>query len=100
MQLDASTYVAAISHDEKLDNPAIALALKANTRYVGVLGTRKNIGKRLLELKELGVSDEQLAKLRAPIGVPLGAILPEEIAVSILAEMTEARHGMLAPQQQ
>jgi len=100
MPLDASTYVAAISHDEKLDNPALALALKANTRYVGVLGTRKNIGKRLLELKELGVSDEQLAKLRAPIGVPLGAILPEEIAVSILAEMTEARHGMLAPQQQ
>lgn len=99
MPLDASTYVAAISHDEKLDNPALALALKANTRYVGVLGTRKNIGKRLLELKELGVSDEQLVKLRAPIGVPLGAILPEEIAVSILAEMTEARHGMLAPQQ-
>lgn len=99
MQLDASTYVAAISHDEKLDNPALALALKANTRYVGVLGTRKNIGKRLAELKELGVSDAQLVKLRAPIGVPLGAILPEEIAVSILAEMTEARHGMLAPQQ-
>ncbi|MEA5079259.1 MAG: XdhC family protein [Anaerolineaceae bacterium] len=99
MPLDASTYVAAISHDEKLDNPALALALQANTRYVGVLGTRKNIGKRLLELKELGVSDEQLVKLRAPIGVPLGAILPEEIAVSILAEMTEARHGMLAPQQ-
>ncbi len=99
MHLDASTYVAAISHDEKLDNPALALALKANTRYVGVLGTRKNIGKRLLELKELGVSEEQLVKLRAPIGVPLGAILPEEIAVSILAEMTEARHGMLAPQQ-
>lgn len=99
MHLDASTYVAAISHDEKLDNPALELALKANTRYVGVLGTRKNIGKRLLELKELGVSEEQLEKLRAPIGVPLGAILPEEIAVSILAEMTEARHGMLASQQ-
>lgn len=99
MPLDASTYVAAISHDEKLDNPALALALKANTRYVGVLGTRKNIDKRLLELKELGVSEDQLVKLRAPIGVPLGAIFPEEIAVSILAEMTEARHGVLAPQQ-
>ncbi len=95
LALDESTYVAAISHDDKLDNPALAVALKAPTRYVGVLGTRRNIGKRLLELKELGVSDEQLSHLRAPIGVPLGAVLPEEIALSILAEMTEARHGHL-----
>jgi xanthine dehydrogenase accessory factor len=97
MSLDESTYVAAISHDEKLDNPALALALKSSTRYVGVLGTRRNVGKRHAELKELGVSDEQLTRLHAPIGLPLGAILPEEIALSILAEMVEARHGLLTP---
>lgn len=97
MPLDESTYLAAISHDEKLDNPALALALKSSARYVGVLGTRKNVSKRLIELKELGVSDEQLTHLRAPIGLALGALLPEEIALSILAEMTEARHGLLQP---
>ncbi len=98
ISLDENTYVVAISHDEKLDNPALAKVLKSSVRYVGVLGTRKNIGLRLKELKELGVSVEQLRKLRAPIGVSLGAVTPEEIAVSILAEMVEARHGLLKPE--
>ena len=85
MNLNESCYVAAISHDEKLDNPALATALTSPTRYVGVLGTRKNIAKRLTALRELGVNDQQLTKLHAPIGLPLGAVLPEEIALSILS---------------
>lgn len=95
LHLDESSYVVVISHDDKLDNPALAVALTHPTRYVGVLGTRKNISKRHAALQELGVTKEQLKHLRAPIGLRLGALLPEEIALSILSEMVTARHGML-----
>lgn len=91
---DEGTYIAVISHDEKLDNPALAVALASSARYVGVLGTRKKIPQRFAALRELGVTDEQLERLRAPIGIHLGAILPDEIALSILAEMVTARHGL------
>ncbi len=90
---DAGTYVAVVSHDEKLDNPAIAVALKHGVKYVGVLGTKRKIPQRMDALRELGVSDEQLKNLHAPIGLNLGAIQPEEIALSILAEMVAVRHG-------
>jgi xanthine dehydrogenase accessory factor len=92
---DESTYVIVISHDEKLDNPALKVALTYPAHYVGVLGSRKNINKRFTELRELGVTDEQLARLHAPIGIPLGAVSPEEIALSILAGMVAAKHGVL-----
>jgi xanthine dehydrogenase accessory factor len=91
---DEGTYIAAISHDEKLDNPALAIALKSPARYVGVLGTRKNIGKRLAALREMGLTEKQLERLRAPIGTNIGAILPDEIALSILVEVVSAKHGM------
>jgi xanthine dehydrogenase accessory factor len=91
---DEGTYIAVISHDEKLDNPALAVALKSPARYVGVLGTRKKISQRFAVLRELGVTDEQLGRLRAPIGMNLGAVLPDEIALSILAEMVTAKHGL------
>ena len=92
---DDSTYIVVISHDEKLDNPALQVALASPARYVGVLGTRKNIGKRLAALRELGSTDEQLSRLQAPIGIKLGAVSPEEIALSILAAMVAAKHGEL-----
>jgi xanthine dehydrogenase accessory factor len=92
---DEGTYVVVISHDEKLDNPALQVALASPARYVGVLGTRKNIGKRLAALRELGSTEEQLSRLQAPIGIKLGAVSPEEIALSILAAMVAAKHGAL-----
>ncbi len=95
LHLDESSYVVVVSHDDKLDNPALAVALTHPTRYVGVLGTHKNIAKRHAALQELGVTKEQLKHLRAPIGLRLGALLPEEIALSILSEMVTARHGLL-----
>jgi xanthine dehydrogenase accessory factor len=98
LQLDESTYVVVISHDEKLDNPALKVALASPARYVGVLGTRKNIGKRLAALRELGLTEEQLSRLQAPIGMRLGAVSPEEIALSILAAMVAAKHGVLGIQ--
>jgi xanthine dehydrogenase accessory factor len=92
---DDGTYIVVISHDEKLDNPALKVALTYPARYVGVLGTRKNLGKRFAALRELGVTDEQLARLQAPIGMRLGAVSPEEIGLSILAAMVAAKHGVL-----
>ena len=95
LRLDESTYVVVISHDEKLDNPALKVALSSPACYVGVLGTRKNLGKRFAALRELGVTDEQLSRLQAPIGMRLGAVSPEEIALSILAAMVAAKYGVL-----
>lgn len=92
---DENTYIVAISHDEKLDNPALKVALAHPARYVGVLGSRKNLGKRFAALRELGVTDEQMARIHAPIGMRLGAVSPEEIALSILAAMVAAKHGVL-----
>lgn len=91
---DEGTYIAVLSHDEKLDNPALAVALTSPARYVGVLGTRKKISQRFAGLQELGVTDEQLGRLRAPIGMDLKAVSPDEIALSILAEMVSAKHGL------
>ena len=90
---DQGSYIAVVSHDEKLDNPALAVALKSPAKYVGVLGTKRNIPKRLDVLRELGVSEEQLKNLHAPIGLDIGSVQPEEIALSVLGEMIAVRHG-------
>lgn len=90
---DTGTFVAVVSHDDKLDNPALAVALKSPAKYVGVLGTKRNIPKRLDALRELGVSEEDLKRLHAPIGLDIGSVQPEEIALSVLAEIIAVRHG-------
>lgn len=95
LRLDENTYVAALSHDEKLDNPALQVALSSPARYVGVLGSRKNISRRLDALREMGVTEAQLSRLQTPIGLRLGAVDAEEIALSILAAMVAAKHGAL-----
>ncbi len=91
---DEGTYIAFVSHDPKLDNPALRVALASPARYVGVLGTRKKIPERLDALRELGVTEEQLGRLCAPIGMNIGAILPGEIALSILSDIVSAQHGI------
>jgi xanthine dehydrogenase accessory factor len=91
---DQGTFIAVVSHDDKLDNPALAAALKSKAAYVGVLGTKRNVPKRLDALRELGVSEEQLTRLHAPIGLNIGAVQPEEIALSILAEIVAIHHGL------
>jgi xanthine dehydrogenase accessory factor len=97
---DEGTYIAVLSHDEKLDNPALKVALASPARYVGVLGTSKNIGKRLAALRELGSTEAELSRLQAPIGMRLGAVSPEEIALSILAAMVAAKHGVKVKQEE
>ena len=94
---DENTYIAVLSHDEKIDAPALHVALASPARYVGALGSRKTILQRFTALKELGVTEEQLSHLHTPIGMSMGAIQPEEIALSIMAEMVSTLRGLSKP---
>ncbi|GGE42011.1 hypothetical protein GCM10007276_19170 [Agaricicola taiwanensis] len=87
--LDRFTAVAALTHDPRIDDPALTAALTAGCFYVGALGSRKTHARRLERLAEQGIPADILSRIRAPIGLAIGAISPEEIAVSILAEITQ-----------
>ena len=91
--LDGSSYVAVLTHDPKFDEPALALALRSPARYVGAIGSRRTQEARRERLRERGVSDAELARLRGPIGLDLGGRAASEIALAILAEMTAVRYG-------
>lgn len=93
--LDAGCAVAALTHDPKLDDPALRSALDSPAFYVGALGSRRTHRRRLARLREAGVPEERLARLRAPIGLPIGARSPDQIALSIMAEVVAARNGAL-----
>lgn len=85
--LDASACVVALTHDAKIDNPALAAALRSPARYIGALGSRKTHAKRVAALKEMGITDTEIGRIRAPIGLDIGAQRPEEIALAIMAEI-------------
>lgn len=85
--LDRFTAVAALTHDPKIDDPALDAALKAGCFYVGALGSRKTHAARMGRLAGLGHAPETLALIHAPIGLDIGAVTPAEIAVSILGEI-------------
>lgn len=93
-RLNSNSYVVLLTHDPKLDDPALKIALPSPARYVGALGSPSTHAKRLARLREAGMCEEQLARLHAPIGLTIGATTPEEIAVSIIAEVVAARHGL------
>ncbi|MBN8291474.1 XdhC family protein [Rhodobacter sp. NTK016B] len=86
--LDARTAVVTLTHDTKLDDPAILEALKSDVFYLGCLGSTRTHAKRLERLKEAGVTDDQIARIYAPVGLDIGAKTPSEIAVSVLAQVT------------
>jgi xanthine dehydrogenase accessory factor len=86
---DARTAVVTLTHDPKLDDPALAMALRSPAFYVGALGSRKTHAARLERLRALGLTDAELARIHAPVGLDVGARSPAEIAVSILAEVTQ-----------
>jgi xanthine dehydrogenase accessory factor len=94
MGIDESTCVVVLTHDEKIDNPALAIALRSPARYIGALGSKKTHARRLRALQEEGVNEEQLARLHAPIGLEIGARRPEEIAVSIIGEIVVVCNGV------
>jgi xanthine dehydrogenase accessory factor len=88
--LDPFTALAALTHDPKIDDAALAAALAAGCFYVGALGSRKTHGKRLERLRQLGIGEAALASIQAPIGLAIGAQSPAEIAVAILGQVIGA----------
>src|SRR6202163_4715060 len=88
LNVDHYTAFVALTHDPKIDDPALLHALSRDCFYIGALGSRKTHARRLERLKAQGSTDADLARIHAPIGLPIGAILPAEIAVAIMAEIT------------
>jgi xanthine dehydrogenase accessory factor len=86
--IDRYTAFVALTHDPKIDDPALMHAIERDCFYIGALGSRKTHGRRLERLKGQGATDAQLARIHAPIGLPIGAITPGEIAVAIMGEIT------------
>jgi xanthine dehydrogenase accessory factor len=93
MKLDRRTAVVTLTHDPKLDDPALQTALKADVFYIGALGSRKTHAARLGRLKAAGFSDADCARIHGPVGFDIGALSPAEIAVSILAQVTAVLRG-------
>ncbi len=91
MGLDVSTAVVTLTHDPKLDDPALESALKSDAFYIGALGSRKTHAKRKERLAEVGITDEMFARVQGPVGLNIGAKSPAEIAVSILGQIIEVR---------
>ena len=86
-----------LTHDPKIDDPALEVAVRAPVFYIGALGSRRTHGKRLERLREKGFAEDELARIHAPIGLAIGARSPAEIAVSIMAEVTQVRRMPPAP---
>ncbi|MCG8544018.1 MAG: XdhC family protein [Alphaproteobacteria bacterium] len=89
---DRRTAVVTLTHDPKLDDPALDVALRSDAFYIGALGSRRTHARRLERLKERGFNERDFARIHGPIGLNIGAVSPAEIAVSILAEITQTLH--------
>jgi xanthine dehydrogenase accessory factor len=88
LDIDHYTAFVALTHDPKIDDPALLHALARGCFYIGALGSRKTHARRVDRLKAQGAKDSDIARIHAPIGLPIGAVSPSEIAVSIMAEIT------------
>ena len=88
--VDARTAICVLTHDQKFDLPVLQAALRTPARYIGAMGSRKTTEEREQRLREAGVSDDDLARIHAPIGIPIGARSPEEVAVAVAAQLIEA----------
>src|SRR5690242_5242579 len=86
---DHRSAVVTLTHDPKLDDPALAVALRSECFYIGALGSKRTHAARCGRLKEMGFTESDLARIHGPIGLAIGAVSPAEIAVSVLAQMTE-----------
>ncbi|MDQ7079873.1 MAG: XdhC family protein [Paracoccaceae bacterium] len=90
---DSRTAVVTLSHDPKIDDPAIIETLNSTAFYLGCLGSKKTHAKRLDRLRAVGLDEEALARIHAPVGLSIGAKSPAEIAISIMAEITQTLRG-------
>jgi len=92
-QVDARTVICVLTHDPKFDVPALKVAVSTKAAYIGAMGSRRTHEDRTVRLKEAGLTDEEIARIHSPIGLDLGARTPEETAISIAAEIVQARWG-------
>lgn len=92
-EVDARTAICVLTHDPKFDVPLLEVALRTDAGYIGAMGSRRTHEDRLARLREAGLTDAELSRLRSPIGLDLGARTPEETAVSIAAELIQLRWG-------
>jgi len=97
LKLDQHTYMAVLAHDPKIDDPALLAAFETDIPYIGVMSSRRSHQDRIHRLRDKGISDEQLARLHTPIGLPIGSKTPEEIALSIISEMIAVKNGVSQP---
>lgn len=95
MRLDEGSYLVALSHDDKLDVPALAEACKSSTHYIGSLGSKNTFENHKRDLRELGIAEADIQRIHSPIGLNIGASGPEEIALSIIAEIVAVRNGII-----
>jgi xanthine dehydrogenase accessory factor len=93
IRLDESSAVVTLTHDPKLDDPALDRALRSKAFYIGSLGSKKTHAARLHRLAEAGFDNAALARIHGPAGLAIGAKSPAEIAISVLAQLTAARHS-------
>ncbi|WIV51749.1 XdhC family protein [Marivivens sp. LCG002] len=91
--LDARTAVVTLTHDPKLDDPAIKVAIRSECFYLGCLGSKRTHAKRVERLVAEGFNEAEIARIHAPVGLNIGALSPAEIAVSIMAQITETLRG-------
>ncbi|MCJ2066216.1 XdhC family protein [Methylobacterium sp. J-088] len=96
--LDRYCALAALTHDPKIDDPALKAALAADCFYVGALGSRKTHAARVARLTEAGFTPEQIGRIRAPIGLPIGAVSPAEIALAVLGEVVASLRRVPRPE--
>jgi len=90
---DSRTAVVALTHDPKIDDPALSVALRSDAFYIGALGSKRTHANRLARLREAGFDERATARIHGPIGLTIGAKSPAEIAISILAQVTAVLHA-------
>ncbi|WP_158045203.1 XdhC family protein [Skermanella pratensis] len=89
LAVDSRTAIVTLTHDPKLDDPALHVALRSPAFYVGSLGSRKTHGKRVDRLREAGYTEAEIARIHAPVGLAIDAVTPAEIALAIMAQITQ-----------
>lgn len=94
LALDRRTAVVTLTHDPKLDDPALLAAIKSPVFYIGALGSTRTHAKRLVRLRAEGASEEAIARIQGPVGLAIGAKSPAEIALSVMAQITQVLRGV------